>query len=121
MNNNMLVVFAVVFVVYIIYKHLKKQKMLVTLKNKIEENKNIIFLDVRTQGEYLNSSLVDSINIPLDQLNRDVLKQIPNKETEIIVYCLSGARSRMAFNILKRLGYKNVLNAGSIQIVSVVR
>ena len=37
------------------------------------------------------------------------LKDIP-KDTELVLYCLSGSRSNVSMNILQQLGYTNLVN-----------
>ncbi len=74
---------------------------------------NSIILDVRTDAEYADFHLEDSMHIPLDQIEQAEQK-IKDKATPIFVHCLSGARSEQAKRILQNLGYKNVVNIGGI-------
>lgn len=66
----------------------------------IMKKNEYIIIDVRTKEEYEESHIVDSINIPYDQL-RDNL----DKDKVIFVYCKSGNRSKIAFDTLTNLGY----------------
>lgn len=75
-----------------------------------DEYKKIQIIDVRTKEEYNESHLKGAKNIPLDNI-KDINI---SKDTEIIVYCRSGARSREAANILISLGYKNINDMGGI-------
>ena len=61
-------------------------------------------IDVRTEMEYQNGHLDNSVNIPLDSL-RTRLNEI-DKNCEIIVYCQVGLRGYYAERILKQHGYK---------------
>ncbi len=78
-----------------------------------------ILLDVRTSEEFEMQHIEGSINLPLDELldgtqkSVDVLSKIP-KDSEILAYCVSGARSSIAVGVLKDSGYENVLNKRSI-------
>ena len=56
------------------------------------EHKNAVLLDVRSKEEYAAGHIPGSINIPLDRIG-EAAGQIPDKKTEIFVYCLRGARS----------------------------
>ena len=71
------------------------------LETVMKENEYII-VDVRTKEEYDVGHLVEAINIPYDQIdeNADL-----DKNKVILVYCKSGNRSGIAFNILNGLGY----------------
>ena len=70
-------------------------------------------LDVRTPEEYASGHIPESINIPVDKIGR-LTDTVRDKNTEIYVYCRSGARSHRAAYDLKRLGYKNAVNIGGI-------
>ena len=64
---------------------------------------NYVILDVRTNGEYSESHVVDAINIPYDQIDNSINI---DKDKVILVYCMSGRRSSIAFDTLTGLGYK---------------
>lgn len=80
------------------------------LKKIIDTNPKIILLDVRTEGEYARGKIANSINLPVDEISDEVEKIIPDKNTFIYVYCLSGSRSVYAVQEMIMLGYKNVFN-----------
>lgn len=67
---------------------------------------NAIIIDVRTSEEYDTGHIVDSINIPVDNISSVDY----DKEQVIIVYCASGMRSARAAQELIDLGYTNVYN-----------
>lgn len=71
-----------------------------------------IILDVRTTSEYAGGHIQGSINIPVDQLNRN-LSKLKDKNKPIITCCASGVRSASAKSNLKALGYSHVYNGGS--------
>ena len=53
--------------------------------------------------------------IPRGTLADQVAAAVPDKDTEIVVYCRSGARSAWGTGLLQQLGYTNVVNmAGGI-------
>lgn len=72
-----------------------------------------MILDVRTKEEYEMGHVADSINIPLDILSTEIIKQDIPKETPISVCCESGGRSSYAVILLQKLGFTQVTNAGS--------
>ena len=67
-------------------------------------------IDVRTKVEYQSGHIKGSVNIPLQELNRSILKI--KKENPIITCCASGARSSAASSILKSNGFR-AYNGGS--------
>lgn len=83
-------------------------------RKRLDSEKGIILLDVRTMEEYQTGYIKDSILIPVDRLKEEAENQLKDKEATIFVYCRSGNRSVTAANILVDLGYKNVYNLGGI-------
>lgn len=83
-------------------------------KKKLNEDKEIILLDVRTPQEYKEKHIPNSLLFPLDTIKRDSEKKLTNKEATIFVYCRSGVRSATAVTTLVNLGYTNVYNIGGI-------
>jgi len=72
-----------------------------------------LVVDVRSKGEYAAGARPGSLNIPLGELERNLSRLDPAKP--VIVCCASGTRSAMAAGILRKNGFKNVLNAGPWQ------
>jgi phage shock protein E len=70
-----------------------------------------IILDVRTKGEYGSGHIKGSVNIPVDQLSKN-LQKFKDKKRIIITCCESGMRSSSAKGILKSNGFINVYNGG---------
>lgn len=71
-----------------------------------------LIIDVREPYEYNMGHVKDALNIPPATLMRGLpseLADIP-KDTEIILYCLSGARSGASIRILQQYGFTNLIN-----------
>ncbi len=65
-----------------------------------------LFLDVRTEAEWNQGHIANSVLIPLDQLaNR--LSELPH-DRDIVVVCWSGARSQEGTAILRAAGFARV-------------
>jgi len=71
----------------------------------IINNKDKVFVDVRTPGEYKARGVKQFKNIPLGS----DFSKLP-KDKEIVVICQSGMRSKQACKQLKKLGYTKVTN-----------
>ncbi|MGA4517994.1 rhodanese-like domain-containing protein [Solibacillus silvestris] len=74
------------------------------LKSMIND-KDKLFIDVRTPAEYKARNVKQFKNIPLGS----DFSKLP-KDKEIVVICQSGMRSKQACNQLKKLGYSRVTN-----------
>lgn len=77
-----------------------------------KNTKDAVLLDVRTPEEYLEGRVPGSWNIPLQELKK--VERLVDKAVPLFVYCLSGARSRMAAAQLQQMGYASVTNLGGI-------
>jgi rhodanese-related sulfurtransferase len=74
-----------------------------------------ILIDVRTFEEFNDNHIEGAINIPVDEITKDRLKEITEDELDnIIVYCRSGNRSKTAAMKIIEYGYTNVYDLGSI-------
>lgn len=76
-------------------------------------------VDVRTSEEFLEQGVEGSINIPLDNLldgDPQIIKLIDelDKSSELWLYCLSGARSSIALEVLRDMGFTNLVNKRSV-------
>ncbi|MFA0816326.1 MAG: rhodanese-like domain-containing protein [Anaerofustis sp.] len=83
-------------------------------KERLNENKNAVLIDVRSKDEHKQGHIPGSKNIPLDQIDQ-IEKIVKDKDKELIVYCLSGARASSACGALCQMGYTNVSNMGGIR------
>ncbi len=80
----------------------------VEAKELLRDSSNGVLLDVRSFGEYNEYHLNGAICIPHYELENKISTIIENKEQLIVVYCQSGARSKKALSILKKIGYTNL-------------
>ncbi len=84
---------------------------------KIKDIKGAVLLDVRDKEEYGAGHIPGSINIPVKDI-QNVTETIPDLNTPVFVYCLSGARASRAVQSMKASGYANVKNIGGISSYS---
>lgn len=64
-----------------------------------------MILDVRTKDEAATGKFAGAINIPLDELEKR-LAELP-KDKEMLIHCTTGARAEMAYDSLKKAGFKS--------------
>jgi rhodanese-related sulfurtransferase len=82
-------------------------------KKRLDANEPIILLDVREKAEYADRHIPNSLNLPLGSID-SVEKVVPDKNSPVFVYCLSGGRSARAANQMSKMGYSNIYNLGGI-------
>jgi phage shock protein E len=70
-----------------------------------------IFIDVREPYEFQRDHVDGAINLPPSDIlsGAKVLENIP-KDTELVLYCLSGSRSNASMHYLRELGFVNLVN-----------
>lgn len=101
-------IFIVAIVAFFVWKMMpsKGVKSISTaeLKNVLND-KDKVFVDVRTPAEYKGRNIKQFKNIPLGSS----FDKLP-KDKEIVVICQSGMRSSNACKQLKKIGYERVIN-----------
>jgi molybdopterin/thiamine biosynthesis adenylyltransferase/rhodanese-related sulfurtransferase len=65
-------------------------------------------VDVRESDEFEQGTIPGSRLIPRGLLESNIALQIPDRTTEIILFCAAGARSALAARSLQQMGYDNV-------------
>lgn len=81
--------------------------------------KDIQLLDVRRNAEFEKERMSDAVHIPLEQFPTRIKELDKNKSYAI--YCAGGYRSMIAASMLKRAGFKKVVNiTGGIAAVKKV-
>lgn len=83
-------------------------------KKMMEEDDSLIILDVRTEEEFKEGHIEGAILIPNNELKERANEELPDKDSTILVYCRSGARSAMSAQELADAGYTNVYDFGGI-------
>ena len=83
-------------------------------KKIMDNGDDYVVLDVREQTEFNAGHIPGSILIPYTQIDAKAETMLPNKDKQILVYCRSGRRSKIASESLAKLGYTNVKEFGGI-------
>ena len=82
-----------------------------TIKEKIAAGAKIV--DVRSTAEFKDEAYPGAINIALHLLPVK-MNELGPKDTPIVLYCASGARSGQGMRFLKQNGFTDVVNAGGL-------
>jgi rhodanese-related sulfurtransferase len=73
-------------------------------------------VDVREDDEWRAGRIDKAVHIGKGVIERDIETKVPDKDTELILYCGGGFRSALAAKAIADMGYTNVSSmAGGIK------
>ena len=75
---------------------------------RMAKNPTAKLVDVREDLEWQAGRAAGAVHLGKGIIERDIEAQIPNKDTEIILYCGGGFRSALSGDVLQQMGYTNV-------------
>jgi len=67
-----------------------------------------ILIDVREDNEFEAEHAAGARHMGRGIIERDIVQTVPEKDTELILYCGGGYRSALATDNLQKMGYTNV-------------
>lgn len=70
------------------------------------------WIDVRDPNEFSAGHVEGAINIPHTEIASGIGAVTENKDADLYLYCRSGRRSGLAANVLREMGFTNVVNVG---------
>lgn len=79
------------------------------------DSKTTVLIDVRTESEWNTGHLEGAVLIPHEQISQGITKIETDKKAKILLYCRSGRRSGLALDVLKKSGYEDVVNLGTLE------
>jgi rhodanese-related sulfurtransferase len=85
-------------------------------KEKLQNDKNLIVLDVRTPEELDGGKIENAINISLQVLESRISELEKYKNKEIAVICRTQNRSAVAVDVLLKNGYKAKYVLGGMSV-----
>ena len=80
-------------------------------KEALENDKNAVILDVRTEEEFIEGFIPEAKNLDIYK-GQDFLNEVGklDKDKSYFVYCRSGARSSQACALMNQQGIENTYN-----------
>jgi len=79
-------------------------------QQRMRENSEAKLIDVREDKEWEAAHAGGAIHLGKGIIERDIETTVPDKNTELILYCGGGYRSALAADALQRMGYTNVFS-----------
>ncbi|HEX8456235.1 MAG TPA: rhodanese-like domain-containing protein [Pyrinomonadaceae bacterium] len=74
----------------------------------LDDNPMARLIDVREDHEWQAGHAAGAMHLGRGIIERDIEHSIPDKQTELILYCGGGYRSALACDNLQRMGYTNL-------------
>jgi len=75
---------------------------------RIRANAEVRLIDVREDNEWEAAHAAGAEHLGKGIIERDIETTVPDKSTELILYCGGGYRSALAADVLQQMGYTNV-------------
>lgn len=75
---------------------------------RLAANPDALLIDVREDNEWQTAHAQGAEHLGKGIIERDIETMVPDKSTELILYCGGGYRSALASDTLQKMGYTNV-------------
>src|ERR1700738_2034839 len=85
-----------------------KQVTVSDTRDLISANPDARLIDVREDDEWRGGPAAGGEHLRKANIERDIEASVPDKVTELILYCGGGYRSALAADVLEQMGYTNV-------------
>lgn len=79
-------------------------------QQRMKQDANLKLIDVREDKEWDAAHAAGAIHLGKGIIERDIEMTVPDKATELILYCGGGYRSALAADVLQKMGYTNVFS-----------
>jgi len=79
-------------------------------RQRLQSDNAVRLIDVREDNEWEAGHAAGSSHLGKGIIERDIEATVPDKTTEVILYCGGGYRSALAADVLQQMGYTNVFS-----------
>jgi rhodanese-related sulfurtransferase len=80
------------------------------VKARLDRGERLVLVDVREESEWARDHLPGAIHMGKGVIERDIEARVPDRNTELVLYCGGGFRSALAADNLQKMGYANVIS-----------
>ena len=77
-------------------------------QKRMKANSDVRLIDVREDNEWEAAHAAGAEHLGKGIIERDIETTVPDKNTEVILYCGGGFRSALAADVLQQMGYTHV-------------
>lgn len=79
-------------------------------RERMNAKDDVRLIDVREDNEWQAAHAAGAEHLGKGIIERDIEEKVPDKSTELILYCGGGFRSALAADVLQQMGYTNVFS-----------
>ena len=80
------------------------------VQKRLDAGEQLNLIDVREESEFAAAHIPGAQHLGKGVIERDIEAQVPDTETELILYCGGGYRSALAADNLQKMGYTKVIS-----------
>jgi rhodanese-related sulfurtransferase len=77
-------------------------------RERMQADNGVRLIDVREDHEWNAAHAAGAEHLSKGIIERDIELAVPDKSTEVILYCGGGFRSALSADVLQQMGYRNV-------------
>ena len=77
---------------------------------RLQQNPEAKLIDVREDNEFEAAHAAGATHLGKGIIERDIETAVPDKNTELILYCGGGYRSALVTDVLQKMGYTNAFS-----------
>src|SRR3979409_1384192 len=85
-----------------------KEVTVADTRDRISTNRDARLIDVREDDEWRAGHAAGAEHLGKGIIERDIEESVPDKATEVILFCGGAYRSALAADVLQQMGYTNV-------------
>jgi rhodanese-related sulfurtransferase len=79
-------------------------------QERMAADNSVRLIDVREDNEWDRGRAAGSTHLAKGIIERDIEVSVPDKSTEVVLYCGGGYRSALVADVLQNMGYTNVFS-----------
>ena len=79
-------------------------------KKMLANGERPLLVDTREESEWAAGHAAGAVHLSKGIIERDIEAKVPDKNTQMVLYCGGGFRSALAADAMQKMGYSNVIS-----------
>jgi rhodanese-related sulfurtransferase len=79
-------------------------------KQMLANGERLLLVDTREESEWTAGHAAGAVHLSKGIIERDIEAKVPDKKTQMVLYCGGGFRSALAADALQKMGYANAIS-----------